>query len=68
MTGRWEKLHYEELCDVCGGENMIRGIKEEDVGRIYSTNGNKREEDKRLTRISSRWEDNTESDLKQAED
>jgi hypothetical protein len=40
------------------------GIKEEDVGGICSTNCNKREGDKRLRRIRSRWEEKTESDLK----
>ena len=40
------------------------GIKEEQVGGICSTNGNKRERDTRLRRIRSRWEGKTESDLK----
>jgi hypothetical protein len=53
VTGRREKLHYEEICDVFGGANMIRGIKEEEMGGVCSTNGNEREGDKRLRRTRS---------------
>jgi len=36
------------------------------VDGICSTNGNKHERDKRLRRFRIRWEDDTESDLKEA--
>jgi hypothetical protein len=41
MTGNWRKLLNEELHDLYSSPNIIRVIKEDEIGGACSTNGGK---------------------------
>jgi hypothetical protein len=43
VTGKWRKLHNEELCDLYSSPSIIRMIKINEMGRPYCTNGRKEE-------------------------
>jgi hypothetical protein len=42
MTGNWRKLHNEELHNLYSSPNIIIQVKEDEMGRACSTNGEKR--------------------------
>jgi hypothetical protein len=74
VTGDWRKLHNKELHNFYSSLNMIRMIKEDEMGMACSTNGEKRnayrilvgkpEGNRPLGRPRRRWVDNIKIDLK----
>jgi hypothetical protein len=38
VTGGWRKLHNEELHNLYSSPNIIETIKEDEMGKAYSTN------------------------------
>jgi hypothetical protein len=42
VTGDWRKLLCEELCNLYSSPNIIRTIKEDEMGRACSMNGEQR--------------------------
>jgi hypothetical protein len=73
VTGGWRKLHNEELHDLYYSPSII--MKEDEMGRVCSTNGAKRNaygllvgkpEGKRpLRRPKRRWVDKIKMDLRE---
>jgi hypothetical protein len=41
VTGAWRKLHNEELHNLYSSPNIIDQVKEDEMGRACSTNGEK---------------------------
>jgi hypothetical protein len=41
-TGGWRKLHNEELHNLYSSPSIIRMVKEDEMGRVCSTNEGKR--------------------------
>jgi hypothetical protein len=41
VTGGWRKLHNEELHNLYSSPSIIRMIKDDEMGRACSTNGEK---------------------------
>jgi hypothetical protein len=39
VIGGWRKLHYEELHNLYGSPSVIRMLREDAMGREYSTHG-----------------------------
>ena len=43
MTGKWRRLHNEELCDVYSSPNVVGDqIKQNEMHGIYITHGKRR--------------------------
>jgi hypothetical protein len=43
VTGKWRKLHNEELRDLYSSPSIIRGVEEDEMGGPCSTNGGEEE-------------------------
>ena len=69
VTGKWRRLHNEELCDVYSSPNTVGDqIKENEMGGVYITYGKRRvayrilirkhKGRRPLGRPRNRWDDN----------
>jgi len=79
VTGKWRKLHNEELSDLYSLPNIVRVVKSRRMrwaghvtrmgeGRgVYRVLGGKPEEKRPLGRPRRRWEDNIKMDLQEVE-